>query len=130
MSRCRYRPIEETRSLPPSHALPNNWSSINGYPALCAVRAARPPRAVRNTRRNAPRLERIAPDDGRGEAAGGYMPVGHCEKCPVILPCGAHAKGLTCQEDRPAQWKEVIEEYPRSLRGSTNKYRNGKVADP
>src|SRR5215475_6478993 len=71
----------------------------------------------------------IPMDDGIVLRADVYRPI-EDGRYPVILSHGVYAKGLAYQDGYPMQWKQMIEDHPEILEGSTNKYQAWEVTDP
>ena len=49
---------------------------------------------------------------------------------PVIISYGPYCKWLHWKDGYPYQWKQMIEDYPDCLAGSTNRYQNWELVDP
>ena len=49
---------------------------------------------------------------------------------PVIMSYGPYAKWLHWQDGYPYQWKQMVEDYPDTLVGSSNRYQNWELVDP
>ena len=49
---------------------------------------------------------------------------------PVILSYGPYAKWLHWQDGYPYQWRQMVEDYPDTLVGSSNRYQNWELVDP
>jgi predicted acyl esterase len=49
---------------------------------------------------------------------------------PVIMSYGPYAKWLHWQDGYPHQWKLMVEDYPDTLVGSSNRYQNWELVDP
>ncbi len=87
---------------------------------------------VRSETRDGMRIHWDAPirmDDGIVLRADVFRPIGEV-KCPVILSYGPYAKGLAFQEGYKSAWTRMIESYPETAEGSSNKYQNWELVDP
>ena len=49
---------------------------------------------------------------------------------PVIISYGPYAKWLHWMDGYPYQWKQMLEDYPDCLVGSSNRYQNWELIDP
>lgn len=49
---------------------------------------------------------------------------------PVIISYGPYCKWLAWEDGYPYQWKQMVEDYPDCLAGSSNRYQNWELVDP
>jgi predicted acyl esterase len=49
---------------------------------------------------------------------------------PVLLSYGPYGKGLPFQEGYSSAWHKMVEAYPDTAEGSSNRFQNWEVADP
>jgi predicted acyl esterase len=68
-------------------------------------------------------------DDGIILRADIFRPI-EAGQYPVILSSGPYGKGLQYQEGYSDSWKLMIEKYPDTAAGTTNKYQNWETVDP
>jgi predicted acyl esterase len=71
----------------------------------------------------------IEMDDGVVLRADVFRPLEQ-EKYPVILSYGPYAKGLAFQEGYKSAWTRMVQAYPETAEGSSNKYQNWELIDP
>jgi predicted acyl esterase len=73
--------------------------------------------------------EPIRMDDGLLLRADVFRPVSE-GRYPVILSYGPYAKGMAFEDSRPYAWKRLVEQNPKILEGSSNRYQAWELADP
>ncbi|MBI3128083.1 MAG: CocE/NonD family hydrolase [Candidatus Tectomicrobia bacterium] len=71
----------------------------------------------------------IEMDDGVVLRADVFRPV-QGGTYPPILSYGPYAKWLHTEDGYPQQWKTMVERFPDTAAGSTNKYQTWEVVDP
>lgn len=71
----------------------------------------------------------IQVDDGTVLRADVFRPLDDGQH-PVLLSYGPYAKGLAFQEGYADSWNLMVERYPDTCAGSTNKYQAWEVVDP
>ena len=49
---------------------------------------------------------------------------------PVIMSYGPYAKWLHLQDGYPHQWSLMVNDYPETIMGTSNKYQNWELVDP
>ena len=71
----------------------------------------------------------IEMDDGVVLRCDVYRPIEDGEY-PVIMSYGPYCKWLHLQDGYPHQWSLMVNDYPETVMGTTNKYQNWELVDP
>ena len=71
----------------------------------------------------------IEMDDGVVLRCDVYRPI-EDGQYPVIMSYGPYCKWLHLQDGYPHQWNLMVNDYPETVMGTTNKYQNWELVDP
>src|SRR5581483_8031536 len=107
-------------------------SSLEGEARMAQAAGDRKTHQPRSETRDGMRIDwdtAITVDDGHVLRADIFRPIAE-GRYPVILSYGPYAKGLAFQEGYKSAWTRMVESYPETAQGSTNKYQSWELVDP